>query len=338
MDSFYASIEIRDNPSLKGRPVAIGSLGRGVLCTCNYEARKYGIHSAMPTYKALRKCDSLILLPVDMGKYKDVSQKIRDIFKNYSNKIEPLSLDEAYIDVTNSDLYQGSATLMAQAIRKEIYEKENLTASAGIAPNKFLAKIASDWNKPNGQFVITPSKVMEFINSLDVKKIFGVGKVTLKKLRAMGIDTCSDLQKFTVEELDKKFGSYGTSLYYMSRGIDNREIITDRKRKSFSFERTFEKDLITIEQCHTEALKLYDKLNKRLTEKSLISGSFVKLKFSDFTLTTAEERGCKLMRDNFYHLLLKAKARFPKKPIRLIGLGVKLKEPEIYPSQCTLQL
>ncbi|WP_236869782.1 DNA polymerase IV [Candidatus Bandiella numerosa] len=338
MDSFYASVEIRDNPALLGKPVAIGSKGRGVLCTCNYEARKYGIHSAMPTYKALNRCPSLILLPVNMAKYKEVSYRIRDIFRSYSDKIELLSLDEAYLDVSNSSLYHGSATLVAQAIREKIYEKEKLTSSAGIAPNKFLAKIASDWNKPNGQFVITPSKIAEFINSLDVKKIFGVGKVTLKKLRAMEINTCSDLQKLALEELVRKFGSYGTSLYYMSRGIDDREVKSNRRRKSFSFERTFEKDLTTIEQCYGETFKLYEQLNQRLLEKSNISGTFVKLKFSDFTSTTAEEKGFRLEKDNFYQLLLKAKARSPKKHIRLIGLGVRLRDPELHSSQCILQL
>ena len=328
MDSFYASIEIRDNPYLKDKPVAIGSSGRGVLCTCNYEARKYGIHSAMPTYKALRKCDSLVLLPVNMSKYKEVSNQIRKIFANYSSAVEPLSLDEAFIDVTGSDMYHGSATLIAKAIRDEIYKKQQLTASAGISSNKLLAKIASDWNKPNGQFVIPPKKVTEFVASLDVKKLFGVGKVTLKKLKAMGVSSCYDLQQYKVEELIANFGSYGATLYNMSRGIDDRDVESDRKRKSFSFESTFENDLITIEQCQRELSKLFNKLDQRIGRSSNIRGCFVKVKFDDFSVTTAEKQASSLIEDNLRDLLIKAKSRKPKNKVRLIGSGVRLKTTE----------
>jgi len=238
MDCFYAAVEIRDNPTLQDKPVAIGgtSKQRGVLCTCNYEARKYGLHSAMPTWIALQKCPELILLPVNMAKYKEVSQSIRQVFSNYTDLIEPISLDEAFLDVSSSDLHKGSATLMAKAIRSDIYQKEHLVASAGVSFNKFLAKIASDWNKPNGQYVIPPQHKDKFISDLPVSKIYGVGRVTANKLHGLNIHTCSDLQQWKLNELLDIFGKYGSVLYYLSRGIDNRVIQTTREAKSVSVE------------------------------------------------------------------------------------------------------
>ena len=185
MDCFYAAIEIRDRPELANKPVAVGGRpnGRGVLTTCNYVARKYGLHSAMPSAQALKLCPKVVLLPVHMDKYKKASTEIHKIFQRYTQLIEPLSLDEAYLDVSEVDLHQGSATLIAKSIRKDIYEQQKLTASAGIAPNKFLAKVASDWNKPNGQFVITPDDVNDFVSALPVGKIPGVGPVTQNKFK-----------------------------------------------------------------------------------------------------------------------------------------------------------
>ncbi len=279
MDSFYASIEIRDNTHLKDNPVAIGSSGRGVLYTCNDEAKKYGIHSAMPTYKVLSKCESfIVLLPVNMPKYKEAFNQIRKIFSNYNSAVETLPLDEVYIDVTGSNMQHGNAPLIAKAIRDEIYKNQQFTASTGISSNKLLAKITSDWNKPNGQFVIPPKKVNEFIAALDVKKLFGVGKMTLKKLKGMCVSSCYDLQQYRVEELIANFGSYGSTLYNMSRGIDDREVESDRKSKLFNVERTFEKDLITIEKCQRELSKLFNKLGQRIGSSSNIRGCFVKVK------------------------------------------------------------
>ena len=340
MDCFYAAIEIRDDPNLEGKAVAIGGKNRGVLCTCNYEARKYGLHSAMPTHRALKKCESLILLPVNMKKYKEVSAEIHKILKNYSDIIEPLSLDEAYLDVTQSKLYKGSATLIEQAIRKEIYEKHKLTASAGVASNKFLAKIASDWNKPNGQFVITPKEIAKFIQSLDIKKIYGVGKVTEVKLRNMGINTCKDLQKYQRVELIEMFGKHGNELYNLSRGIDNRQVKPERKRKSFSLEKTYLNDLKTMDELNIGLEQLYTELIHKLQDEFIknINSSFVKLKFSDFTETTAEERGREVELQKLKYLLIKAKERGQKKDIRLIGIGVRLKYQEIKSVQKTLNL
>ena len=207
MDSFYASVEVRDNPQLKGLPIAVGGSAqtRGVLATCSYEARKFGIHSAMPVSMALRKCPELIILPVRMTIYKEVSAHIHAIFLQYTDLVEPLSLDEAYLDVTDVTLCKNSATLMAKQIRQEILATQGLTASAGIAPNKFLAKVASDWNKPNGQKVITPDEVDEFVHQLPVNCISGVGKVTAKHMTALNLKTCGDLQALGPDKLKHFF-------------------------------------------------------------------------------------------------------------------------------------
>jgi DNA polymerase-4 len=251
MDCFYAAIEMRDNPRLKNKPVAVGGNPekRGVICSCNYIARKFGVHSAMATAKALRICPKLILLPVNMEKYRAASEKIHKIFRSFTDIIEPLSLDEAYLDVTDCKHFCGSATLIAKSIRDKINWQLKLTASAGVAPNKLLAKIASDWNKPNGQLVITPENIESFISSLPVKKIFGVGKVTAEKLTKLGIKTCADLQKISLHDLIKRFGNFGAQLYELCRGIDNREVKPNRIRKSLSVEETFMQDLVSQDEC-----------------------------------------------------------------------------------------
>lgn len=216
MDCFYAAVEIRDNPSLIDKPVAVGGLEseRGVLCTCNYIARKFKVRSAMSTAYAKRLCPDLIVLPVNMDKYKEISRIIRAIFLEFTTLVEPLSLDEAYLDVTHSDCYQGSATWMANAIRQKIWDTVSLTASAGVSFNKLLAKIASGWNKPNGLFVIHPREVDDFIKKLSVAELYGVGKVTAKKLNHLGIKTCADLQKLSLIKLQDTFGEkWGDSLY-----------------------------------------------------------------------------------------------------------------------------
>jgi DNA polymerase-4 len=204
MDCFYAAIEVRDNPMLANEPVAVGgeSDQRDVLCTCNYVARKYGLHAAIPSIIAYRQCPDLILLPVNMSKYRGVAKRIHAIFREFTDKVKPLALDEAYLDVTDMNAYDGSATLIAKAIVKKIYEDEYLIASAGVAPENFLAKIASGWKKPNGFFLITPDEVSEFFRKLPVEKLFGVGKVTAEELHQEGIKTCADLQK-NIERLGR---------------------------------------------------------------------------------------------------------------------------------------
>lgn len=234
MDCFYASVEIRENPALADKPVAVGGRAeqRGVLSTCNYIARQFGLHSAMPTAQALKRCPNLVLLPVNMPLYRAVSQQIHQIFQRYTSIIEPLSLDEAYLDVTDCDKCAGSATWIAQEIRQAIFNELHLTASAGVAPLKFLAKIASDQNKPNGQFVIEPKEVSDFVANLPLKKIPGVGKVTAEKLRQMGLVCCADVQKTERHLLLNLFGKMGQRIWQYSHGIDEREIQPHRERKS----------------------------------------------------------------------------------------------------------
>jgi len=254
MDCFFAAVEMRDDPSLRDIPIAIGGsrVQRGVISTANYPARKYGVRSAMPTATALRLCPHLKLLPGRFDAYKEASQQIRAIFTRYTPLIEPLSLDEAYLDVTDSEHCQGSATLMAQAIRADILRETGLTASAGIAPIKFLAKIASDMNKPDGQYVITPQAMPDFLLTLPLSKIPGVGKVATKKLEEMGLRTCADVQQADLAQLLKRFGKFGRVLWERSNGIDDRDVVVERERKSLGVERTLGEDIHHWEQSWDE--------------------------------------------------------------------------------------
>lgn len=327
MDCFFAAVEIRDNPALKNNPVAIGGKPsqRGVLSTCNYSARKYGLHSAMSSAKALQLCPKLILLPVNMAKYKAVSKVLYRIFKQYTPLVETLSLDEAFLDVTNCQYCRGSATLIAQTIKKRIKKELNLIASAGVAPNKFLAKVASDWNKPDGILVITPEQVDDFVKKLPVTKIFGVGKVTAKKLHAMHINTCGDLQKISLSQLKEQFGKMGERFYELCRGIDNRSVEPKRIRKSLSVETTFARDIHAYEDSLLKLTPLIHELKKRLTRLSnqTITKQFVKIKFYDFTQTTVETLSQQLDDTLFVKLFQEGWQR-QNKPVRLIGLGVRL--------------
>lgn len=339
MDCFYAAIEIRDDPSLKGKPIAVGgaSNSRGVLCTCNYEARKYGIHSAMASSQAVRLCPDLIIVPVNFEKYRASSKVIHEILGHYSDTIEPLSLDEAYLDVTHSDLHAGSATLIAQTIRNEIFEKENLIASAGISFNKLLAKLASDWNKPNGQFVITPDMIKNFMPILPVKKLFGVGKVTAEKLKEKGIVTCGDIQKHSITEMVRLFGNYGKHLHLMAHGIDERAVCTEHIRKSLSVEETFSSDISPTHVPPYIFDDMFNELNKRLKklknlDKTDIKTLSVKIKFADFTSTTIQSSQTAFVIASFIHLFdtrIKNHADSTNvkdiKKIRLIGFGVSFK-------------
>ncbi len=332
MDCYYAAIEVRDDPSLKGHPVAVGGhpSRRGVIATCNYEARAYGIHSAMPSAHAKRLCPSLIIVGGNFDKYRHDSKIIRSIFAKYTDQIEPLSLDEAFLDVTHCEQYKGSATYIAQAIRHEIYQELNLTASAGIAPNKFLAKIASDWNKPNGQFVITPEEVDSFVKKLDVKKIPGVGKKTTQKLNNLGIYNCNDVREFDLLTLSRKFGTYGDRLHKLAHGIDEREVIVSYPRKSLSVENTYEHDLNKLEECFEELPDLLATLKQRIASskvESPINKLYAKIKFSDFTATTVEKTSFGINDDLFYELIEEGFYR-REKSVRLLGLGVRFQVSE----------
>ena len=335
MDCFFVSVEEKLDPSLVGKPVVVGgsSSRRGVISAANYEARKYGIHSAMATAKAERLCKNLIIAPHHFTEYKNESRAIREIFNRYTHKIEPLSLDEAFLDVTESTLHSGSATLLAKEIRDVIWEERQLRASAGIAPNKFLAKVASDWKKPNGQYTISPEMAFEFASALPVRKIFGVGAVTEKKMHQLGLNHCSDLQKLSLVELEKAFGSWGKRLYGLCRGEDDREVKSSRKRKSFSVERTFEKDLQTIDEIETEFKRVFDSFIERFEKAQIslkeIQGVSFKLKYHDFKLKTKDHKCLPEIPDHSEMLdkLIDFWASEPR-PVRLIGFGVRLKNME----------
>ena len=331
MDAFFASVEMRDFPQYRHIPLAVGGdeKQRGVISTCNYEARKYGVRSAMPTALAKKLCPQLTVIPGRMQVYKDTSAKIRAIFARYTDLIEPLSLDEAYLDVTHCQLHHGSATLIAEAIRDEIRSELRLTASAGVAPIKFLAKIASDMNKPDGQFVITPREVQSVIDQLPLGKIPGVGKVGLEKLNKAGLYVCSDIRNADYLTLVKRFGRLGDTLWNRSHGIDPREVTPHRQRKSVGVERTFATNISSYDECwQVIERRLFPELQQRLLRHSKnqsISKQGIKVKFADFQLTTIEHVYQKLELEYFRDLLEQVLRRQNERDIRLLGLTVMLK-------------
>ncbi len=288
MDAFYASVEQMDHPELKGKPVAVGgSEVRGVVSAASYEARKFGVRSAMSGYLARKNCPELIFVRPRFDRYKEISKKIRKIFYDYTDLVEPLSLDEAYLDVTENKKGNPSATLIAQEIRKRIFEEIGLTASAGISVNKFLAKVASDYNKPNGQKTINPEEVIQFLEELDIKKFYGIGKVTAEKMYQSGIFTGKDLKSKSLDYLEEHFGKSGTHYYNIVRGIHNSAVKPDRMLKSVGAERTFNVNL-SSEIFMVEKLEnIANELEKRMKPYK-IAGKTVtlKIKYSDFTLQT----------------------------------------------------
>jgi len=335
MDAFYVSVEIRDNPELINKPVAVGgkSNRRGVLSTCNYIARQFGVSSAMSTALAMKKCPGLIVVPGRMEVYKETSQIIRGVFEEYTDKIEPLSLDEAYLDLTDCKLHQGSATLVAQEIREKIFQTTGLTASAGIAPLKFVAKVASDMNKPNGQLTVAPSEISHFLETLLLKKIPGVGKVTFEKLNKLGFETCGDIRKSNEAFLASRFGKYGHVLWSRSQGIDERDVQVTRVRKSVGVERTFEKDISSIDELESVIEEyLLPELDKR-SSKYLKSRSMnklgVKVKFSDFKQTTKDLKSSGINSATLRELLKEAVKRGNGKSVRLLGIHIGLEDPKI---------
>ncbi|MBS4164800.1 DNA polymerase IV [Candidatus Protochlamydia amoebophila] len=329
MDAFYASVEMRDDPSLVLKPIAVGGDPdkRGVIATANYLARKFGIRSAMPSWKAKQLCPDLIILYPDFDKYKRESKAIHEIFHLFTDLIEPLSLDEAFLDVTDVDALRGSATWIAQEIRQLIWKERGLTASAGVAPNKFLAKVASDWHKPNGQFVLTPKEVDAFMAHLPVEKIFGIGHVMAKKLHNLGLMNCGDLQTLDMTTLQKLFGSRAWNLYELCRGIDHRFVISDRIRKSLSVESTFLEDLNNLELCYQEIPNLIERLMiryEKISNQYYKKKPFIKIKFADFTTTTVENTFFKAFDLETYQTLIRIGWERKKAPVRLLGLGMSL--------------
>ena len=327
MDCFYAQIEVRDRPELRGKPVGVGGSRdrRGVLTTCNYEARKFGVRSAMPTFMALQRCPKLIVLPTRFDVYRREAAVIRGILQRFTPLVEPLSLDEAYLDVS---AHPGAPGPLAQVIRDMIFQKTNLTSSAGIGPNKLIAKIASEVKKPNGQFEVTAEEVPDFMRELPVRKLWGIGEVTERKLEQLNVKTCGDLQRFSRVELQELFGKFGSELYDLSRGIDDRPVEPDRERKSLSNEETFATDLKSLGECQTKLGELFGELMAELAQKEpvrTVAKIFVKLKFADFTRTTIERAGFPPTLENFRTLLVEAFGRTGKN-VRLMGIGVRFAE------------
>jgi DNA polymerase IV len=327
MDAFYASVEQMDNPDLKGKPLAVGgSESRGVVSAASYEARKFGVRSAISGIQAKKLCPDLIFVPPRFDRYKAISKQIRKIFFDYTELVEPLSLDEAYLDVTENKKGNPSATLIAQEIRKRIFEEVGLTASAGISANKFVAKIASDFNKPNGQKTVNPDEIEPFLEKLDVKKFYGVGKVTAEKMYQLGIFTGNDLKQKPVEYLEKHFGNSGLHYFQIVRGIHNSAVKPNRKIKSVGAERTFGENLSSEIFMEERLQSIASELEKRL-KKSKISGKTItlKIKYSDFTLQTRSKTLPYFIHDKNIIAVVAKELLYQermKNSVRLLGISV----------------
>lgn len=329
MDAFYASVEQRDFPEYRGKPIVVGGSpdGRGVVATASYEARQFGIHSAMSARRAIQLCPAAIFVRPRFDAYKSVSVSIREIFRRYTDLIEPLSLDEAYLDVTEDKLNIGSALEIAQQIKDAIKNELNLSASAGVSSNKFVAKIASDMNKPDGLTFIGPSKIARFMEKLPVGKFFGVGKVTADRMKKMGLHTGADLKKLSEDELVRKFGKTGKFYYKIVRGLDDRAVQPHRLTKSLGAEDTFEQDLYTPEEMLTELEQIAEKVTERM-EKSKLKGKTLtlKIKFDDFKQITRNQSFANPISD--YAAIFSAakdlllKADLVNKKVRLLGISL----------------
>ncbi|MEX2350691.1 MAG: DNA polymerase IV [Flavobacteriaceae bacterium] len=327
MDAFFASVEQLDNPNLRGKAIAVGgSSDRGVVAAASYEARKFGVRSAMSSVLAKKLCPELIFVRSNFERYKEVSQKIRKIFLEYTDLVEPLSLDEAYLDVTENKKGNPSATLIAKEIRQRIFEQTGLTASAGISINKFIAKVASDINKPNGQKTIAPEEVLDFLENLDIRKFYGVGKVTQEKMYNLGIFTGKDLKTKSLEYLTETFGKCGEYYFYVVRGIHKSEVKPNRIRKSLGAERTFSEnissEIFMLERLHDIA----DEIERRL-KKSKVAGKTItlKIKFSDFTLQTRSKTLPYFISDKALILETVKELLFQEKvsnSVRLLGISL----------------
>lgn len=331
-DCFFAAVEMREQPELVSRPIAIGgeSIRRGVIATCNYPAREFGVRSAMSTAKAQLLCPELVLLPGNMSLYRDVSMQVMSLLREYSSEFEQVSVDEAYLELDPKQV----ASSIAAEIRRRIQYEVGITVSVGAAPNKFLAKVASDWNKPNGQMVITPSQVDEFVAQLPVRKIPGVGPALQKRLAAAGIHLCRDARSWDLKELVRRFGRSGLLLYQRCRGLDDRMLSSRGERKSVSVERTFEQDLPNVKECLSKLPDLYHKWCTRVSRTEWQAQAltpFVKVKFADFTQTTMADIRESATIESFESLMVQVLKRTDK-PVRLLGIGGK------FPQVCEQQL
>ena len=343
MDAFYASVEQRDNPQLRGKPVIVAwQSKRSVVCAASYEARSFGVHSAMPAIQAERLCPAAIFVAPDFPRYREVSRSVREIFKRHTDLIEPLSLDEAYLDVTENKTGLATATLVARTIREQIRHELSLTASAGVAPNKFLAKLASDWRKPDGLFVIQPADIDGFLLPLPVGRIPGVGKVTGEKLANLGTQTVRDLRTLDLSVLEHHFGRHGQRLHELALGIDDSPVVPDRPTKSISVEDTFERDVLLVD---TEAVirSLATKLWTAARKESRIARTVVlKLKTSEFKILTRSHTGelPPSSPEELVEIALHLRAKIdlgPRQHYRLVGVGLtNFQEPDDTPAQPVL--
>ena len=326
MDAFYASVEQHDNPELKGKAIAVGGGHRGVVSAASYEARKFGVRSAMPSKTAREKCPHLIFVPPRFARYKEISRKISEIFYEYTDLVEPLSLDEAYFDVTENKKGIESANQIAREIRQKIFEQTGLTASAGIAINKFLAKVASDINKPNGQKTIHPDKMESFLEELPIEKFYGVGKVTANKMFTLGIFKGKDLKKKTIEDLTRLFGKSGSYYYNVVRGIHHSEVKPHRIQKSVAVERTFFEDLSDEQQIDEKLSTLSEELHQRLQKNNILGRSLMlKIKYKDFSLYTRSNTKEEYFTspEEFFQISKKLWELRPfDKAVRLLGLSL----------------
>ncbi len=346
MDAFYASVEQRDNPQLKGKPIAVGgNKERGVVAAASYEARTFGVKSAMPSTIAARKCPELIFVKPRFARYQEVSRQIHEVFREYTDMIEPLSLDEAYLDVTTTKIGKPSATLIAQEIRTKIFERTQLTASAGISYCKFLAKTASDVNKPNGLFVILPEEANEYLRKMPIHQFHGIGKATAEKMKLAGIFRGEDLRKKSLADLTLRFGKSGAYYYYISRGIDNRPVISHRERKSISAERTFDHNIMQLREVHSELTKIaattFERYIKTNSKGYTVT---IKIKYGDFKqITKSHSLDLPIDSSSLLEkvaLDLATKDTIREEGIRLLGVGIsnfKEDQPTQLHQQLTIQ-
>lgn len=329
MDAFYASVEIRDNPALRGKPVVVGGSagGRGVVAAASYEARKFGVYSAMSSKVALQKCPQLIFVKGRMDHYASISRQIRDIFFSFTSLVEPLSLDEAFLDVTGCERLFGDALTIATKIKKQIFEQTQLIASAGVAPNKYLAKIASDYDKPDGLTFVDPDNVQAFLDPLPITRVWGIGPATVKKFDSLGVQRVDQLRRLNRETLKSVFGINGDHFYRLARGIDDRTVVPDRVAKSVSHEKTFSTDIYDPEVLSAWLLELTDQVGRRLRRHQIYGGTIkLKFRYDDFETLT---RSKSITRTNTTQVmfdtaaeLLSAIDRPSTRGVRLIGLGV----------------
>jgi DNA polymerase-4 len=346
MDAFYASVEQRDNEELRGKPVAVGySEARGVVAAASYEARKYGVRSAMPSLTAKNKCPSLIFVSPRFEVYREISRQIREIFYEYTDLVEPLSLDEAFLDVTENHKNNPSATLIAKEIKRKIYETTRLRASAGVSVNKFLAKIASDYKKPDGLFVILPEDAEKFVEGLKIEQFFGVGKITARKMHEHGIYTGLDLKRRSEQELVRLFGKVGRGFYLNARGVDDREVQAERIIKSISNETTFLKDKDSMTLLLVELYHLAKEVMERVEKENFYGRTVtVKVKYADFRIITKSKTLlCKITGfDMFWNTAreIMKQVDLSVQPVRLLGVGISnaVDEPEGKPVQLELGL